>query len=355
MKKLVAIVLVAIMILALVACSGNTASNTEAKTETKTEAMAETKTETKTEAKTETETKKLDWPNPKKTLTVIVPFGAGGDTDLAARIIVDKLATVLGCTIVVENVPGGSGVIGHTQMLNSEPDGYTLLFNQLGSHVTQTQLGNTTYKYDDSSVICGMGSFPQSFVVKADSEWNTFQDMVDWAKAHPGELTYGTQGVGGLGHTCALDAFTQLGVDAKDVAFGNTAESVTAVLGGHVMLTCCPIAGSAPYINSGELKLLALSNKFYQYPDAPVVADYGCTDGMYSWIALFGQGSLDPQIVQILSDAVEETMKDPGVQEKLKDFGIETNFVPAEEFKKVMQVEYDRNRNALLAAGIIDK
>ena len=292
---------------------------------------------------------------PSGTIKVIVPFGAGGDTDLAARIITDKLSKILNCTIVVENVGGGSGVVGHTQMLNSDPDGYTLMINQLGSHVTQTQLGNTTYEYDDSTVICGMGSFPQAFVVSADSEWETFQDMADWAKEHPNELTYGTQGVGGLGHTCALDAFTQLDITAKDVAFSNTAESVTGVLGGHVMMTCCPIAGAAPYIDSGDLKLLALSNTFYQYPDAPTVSDFGCTEGMYSWIAMFGPGGVDAGVVQTLSDAVKETLEDADVQKSLKDFGIETNFVPADEYKKVMDVEWQRNHDALLAAGLISE
>ena len=291
---------------------------------------------------------------PEKTITVIVPFGAGGDTDLAARIITDKLSQVLDCTIVIENVGGGSGVIGHTQMLNSAPDGYTLMINQLGSHVTQTQLGNTTYEYDDSTVIAGMGSFPQAFVVPADSEWDTFQEMIDWAKENPGKLTYGTQGVGGLGHTCALDAFTQLGVTATDVAFGTTAESVTAVLGGHVMTNCAPIAGAAPYIDSGELKLLALSNTFYMYPDAPVVADFGCTEGMYSWVAMFAPGGLDEQIRQILIDALEVTRQDPTVVENLKNFGIEANFVPGDEYKEIMEVEYLRNQNALRAAGLID-
>lgn len=290
---------------------------------------------------------------PQKTIKFIVPFGAGGDTDLAARIITDKLSRNLGVTIVVENISGGSGVVGHTQMVNSDSDGYTFLFNQLGSHVTQTQLGNTTYAYEDSSVICGMGSFPQCFVVKADSEWQTFQDMVDWAKANPGKLTYGTQGVGGLGHTCALDAFTQLGVQAQDVAFSSTAESVTGVLGGHVMLTCCPIAGAASYIKSGDLRLLALSNTFYQFPDAPVVADYGTTDGMYSWIALFAPKGIDEEIRQKMITAIEEVMQDEEVQEKLKDFGIEVNFVPGDEFRAVMDTEYQRNHDALLAAGLI--
>ena len=292
---------------------------------------------------------------PTRTITVIVPFSAGGDTDLAARIITTKLSQVLDATIVVQNVGGGSGVIGHTQMLNSEPDGYTLMINQLGSHVTQTQLGNTTYEYDDSTVIAGMGSFPQAFVVSADSEFDTFQDMIDWALEHPGELTYGTQGTGGLGHTCALDAFGSLGVTAQDVAFASTSESVTAVLGNHVMMTCCPIAGAKPYIDSGELKLLALSNDFYLYPDAPVVADFGCPEGMYSWIAMFGPGGMDDAIVQILVDALEEVMKDAEVDEQLKNFGIEVNFQTADEFSAVMETEYERNHRALLEAGLISE
>ena len=290
---------------------------------------------------------------PARTITIIVPFGAGGDTDLAARIVQEKLMEVLDCTIVINNVSGGSGVIGHTQMLASEPDGYTLMINQLGSHVTQTQLGNTTYEYDDSTVIAGLGSFPQCFVVPADSEWETFQDMIDWALEHPGELTYGTQGVGGLGHTCALDALSSLGVEAQDVAFSNTAESVTAVLGKHVMMTCCPIAGASSYIDSGELKLLALSNEFYMYPDAPVVADFGCPEGMYSWIAVFGPGGMDDAVVQILVDALEETVQDETVEEQLKNFGIEVNFQTADEFAEVMETEFTRNHDALLAAGLI--
>ena len=222
---------------------------------------------------------------PTRTITVIVPFSAGGDTDLAARIITTKLSQVLDATIVVQNVGGGSGVIGHTQMLNSEPDGYTLMITSLANTRSSVPnpAGNTTYEYDDSTVIAGMGSFPQAFVVSADSEFDTFQNMIDWALEHPGELTYGTQGTGGLGHTCALDAFGSLGVTAQDVAFASTSESVTAVLGDHVMMTCCPIAGAKPYIDSGELKLLALSNDFYLYPMHPLspisAAQRACTAG----------------------------------------------------------------------------
>lgn len=331
-KKFLALLLALTMVLALCACGQTTPAASETAGNQETAAVN----------------------YPTRTITVIVPFGAGGDTDLAARIITEKLSSVLGCTVVVENVSGGSGVIGHTQMLASDPDGYTLMINQLGSHVTQTQLGNTTYEYDDSTVIAGLGSFPQCFVVPADSEWDSFQDMLDWAKANPGKLTYGTQGVGGLGHTCALDALCSQGITAQDVAFGNTAESVTAVLGGHVMMTCCPIAGAAPYIDSGELKLLALSNEFYLYPDAPVVADYGCPEGMYSWIAVFGPGGMDQAVVDILSDAFEQVMADETVTEQLKNFGIEVNFVKSDDYKVIMQTEFDRNHDALLAAGLIE-
>lgn len=339
-KKIFTMILAIAMVFALCACGSSGETGTPAQNPAQSDAP-----------QTSDAPPAIDYPT--RTITVIVPFGAGGDTDLAARIITDKLSKILDCTIVVENVSGGSGVIGHTQMLASDADGYTLMINQLGSHVTQTQLGNTTYAYDDSTVIAGLGSFPQCFVVPASSEWNTFQDMVDWALANPGKLTYGTQGVGGLGHTCALDAFSSLGITAQDVAFGNTAESVTAVLGGHVMLTCCPIAGAAPYINSGELKLLALSNDFYMYPDAPVVADYGCPEGMYSWIAVFGPGGMDEAVVDVLVNALEETMADADVQEQLKNFGIETNFVRADEFKTVMETEFNRNHDALVAAGLI--
>lgn len=137
------------------------------------------------------------------------------------------------------------------------------------------------------------------------------------------------------------------------MAFSNTAESVTAVLGKHVMMTCCPIAGASSYIDSGELKLLALSNEFYMYPDAPVVADFGCPEGMYSWIAVFGPGGMDDAVVQILVDALEETMQDETVEEQLKNFGIEVNFQTADEFAEVMETEFTRNHDALLAAGLI--
>ena len=131
-KKIFAMFLAVAIVFALCACGSSGEAGTPAQNPTQPDAP-----------QTSDALPAIDYPT--RTVTVIVPFGAGGDTDLAARIITDKLSKILDCTIVVENVSGGSGVIGHTQMLASDADGYTLMINQLGSHVTQTQLGNTTY------------------------------------------------------------------------------------------------------------------------------------------------------------------------------------------------------------------
>lgn len=349
MKKIFSMILVVLMLVAMVACN-STQTQTPSTSSDATEKPAAQAAAT--DAATEQPDAAADFPS--HAITVIVPWSAGGETDLISRIITEAWSKVLGQSIVIENVTGGSGVIGHTQMLNSAADGYTLMINQLGSTCIQTVMGNTDYTWDEATCIAGVGCFPQCFIVSADSEWETFQDMIDWMKEHPGELLYATQGKGCNGHTNAIDTFQQLGVEGTDIPYENTPASITALLSGEVQCTSCPVNTASKYIDAGQVKLLAMSNEFYIYPDGPTVMDYGCKEGCYSWIGVYGPADMDEAIVNKLVSTLSEAMSDEAVLESLNNFGLDVNFMGAEDSYYYVKLEYDRNYNALVSAGLAD-
>ena len=198
---------------------------------------------------------------PTKTMTIVCPYGAGGGTDLALRILAECGKDTFGQTINVENKTGGSGTVGLTEALNAAADGYTLGTCSVDL-ITLPLLGlapaETTR--DAFDPICVINGEPAAIIVRADSRWNTIQDFLAEAKEKPDAVQLANSGMGNIWHLAAIGIELETGASFNHVPFDGAASALTAVLGGHVDAVTCSAAEAASNIASGELKVLAVAN-----------------------------------------------------------------------------------------------
>ena len=296
--------------------------------------------------------KTVDWP--KKNITIIVGFGAGGDTDLGARILADALSSKLGVSVVVENLAGGTGVVGRTEMLSRESHGYTLMFDQQGSPITQVLLGNSTYELEEAGIpvsVVGIASLALCVAKDNAKGIKTMEDFIAYAEEHPGELTYAIPGQFTAAHLAALSAFTSLGINVTSVPTDGTATCVTEVLGKHVDALCVPFSGAMQYVQSGDMILLGLSApSVFAEEDAPVLSDFGAKE-YNTWYCLWTDTGTDPAVVEILDNAVAECLQDEDVVKSLTDLGIQVAYENAEESLATVEAYRDIIRDALITGG----
>lgn len=217
------------------------------------------------------EAAKTDYP--KKSITMIVPYGAGGTTDLTGRQLAIQMEKFLGQTITVVNQGGASGSIGAKTVLDAAPDGYTILYTaeSLG---TQRVMGISEMSYDDFAPIMVMVNDPKVIVVNKTSKYETLQDLVDDMKARPGKVKMSYTGPGGSGHVQSL-IYNKLGLDMALTAYPGGSDCIVAVLGDQVDFTNSNFSTVTGYLESGDLKLLGISatDRLDKYPDVPTLAE----------------------------------------------------------------------------------
>ncbi len=210
---------------------------------------------------------------PNKPITMVVPYGAGGTTDISGRQLAVQLEKQLGVSITVMNQGGASGSIGARTVLDAKPDGYTILFTaeSLG---TQRVMGLSDMSYDDFIPIMAAVNDPKVIVVGKDSPYNTLQDLVNDIKSRPGKVKMSYTGPGGSGHVQAM-VYGKFGMEMALTAYPGGADCILAVLGKQVDFTNSNFSTVRGYLDSGDLKLLGISglNRLPSYPDVPTLAE----------------------------------------------------------------------------------
>lgn len=217
------------------------------------------------------EAPKTDYPQ--KAITMVVPYGAGGTTDLTGRQLAIQMEKFLGQSITVINQSGASGAVGAKTVLDAKPDGYTIFFTaeSLG---TQRVMGLSEMSYSDFSPIMVTVNDPKVIVVSKNSKYQTLQDLVDDMKARPGKVKMSYTGPGGSGHVQSL-IYNKMGLDMALTAYTGGSECIVAVLGDQVDFTNSNFSTVTSYIESGDLKLLGVSatERLEKYPDVPTLAE----------------------------------------------------------------------------------
>jgi tripartite-type tricarboxylate transporter receptor subunit TctC len=250
---------------------------------------------------------------PDRPIRLICPWTAGGSTDLQMRAIAEAAGKLLGQPMVVENRPGAGGTLGATQLLQSRPDGYTLA--QMPISVFRFPSMQATPGWNpltDFTYVSHITGYLFGIVVRADSPFTTFPEMMAWAKANPGKLTYGTPGVGTSLHITMEQLAIKAGVEFLHVPFRGVAENQTALLAGTVMATA-DSSGWAQLVKDGRLRLLVTwgAERARNFPDTPTLKELGYEIVSASPYGFAGPKGMDPAVVKVLDDAFRRAIDDP--------------------------------------------
>lgn len=285
-------------------------------------------------------------PYPNRPIKIIIPFPPGNTTDIMTRLIAPKLQERLGQAVIVENRAGGSGVIGMEFVAKSKPDGYTLVASQGGNMVVLPHTSkNIPYNpiTDFSSIALSTYNY-QVITAANQAPFKTFAQMIDWAKANPGQMTVASNGEGGFPHLVFEHLAKTAGITFTHVPYKGSAQIVTDMIGGQVMASVDGVSGPAPHVRSGAIRLLAISNKskVTEWPSTPTVSETipGWTSN--GWFAYSGPAGMNKDIVRKLNTEINRAMNAPEVVEQLKSYGLEVVSESPEYFDRVLKDDYAR-------------
>lgn len=244
---------------------------------------------------------------PQRPVTLVVPFGPGGTSDIMARMLQQPVADALHGTIVVDNRGGAGGAIGMSVLKRAKADGLMIGLSVIGPEVLQPALRATGYSYKDYDHICRTYSVPLMMLVPADSPYHSVADVVAYAKSHPGKLTYGSSGTGTILHLAMAMLMDKGGAQALHVPYKSTGEMVTALKGGQVMLF-----NETPTIaKQYGLRPLAVfaNHRVASFPDVPTLAEAGFAMAPASvWGGLIAPKGLPPAVHAALESACEKAL-----------------------------------------------
>ena len=295
-----------------------------------------------------------EWPT--KPVRAIIAFTPGSATDIAGRIVAEKLAKELGQPVVAENRVGAGGTIGANAVAKADPDGYTLLFNssaQASNPAIYAQLPFDTFK--DFVHVTAIAGQPNVVVVNPDRGYKTLQDVVAAAKSKPGQLNYAHAGVGSGTHLNSEKFRLAAGIDILAIPHKGTPEALNDVLAGRVEYYFCPITAALPQVKGGKVQALAVSTpkRSAMLPDVPTTVEAGFPKSEYVlWVGMWLPAKTPQPIVQKVHAATVKALGDPEVKERLARLGAEPMPMSMPEFEAFMRSEVEDAMRIAKAAGI---
>jgi len=292
---------------------------------------------------------------PSKPVTLIVPWPAGGSTDIYFRKLGEVATKHLGQNIVIENRPGGSGNNGPTTMAKTaQPDGYTISQLTISAfrapHMQKVDWNPVT----DFTYIIGLAGYTFGVVVKADSPFKSFRDVLEYAKANPGKLSYATPGTGTSLHFAMEEIGAKAGVEFLHVPFKGYADGAIALMGGHVMMQV-DSTGWAKQVDAGAQRLLAtLGDKRTRW-NAPTVKELGVDTVSNSPYGLVGPKGMSPQVVKTLHDAFKRSLDDPEYSKLLAQFDQPAWYQSSADYAKYAAEAFKAERATVERVGLLFK
>ncbi len=273
---------------------------------------------------------------PARPVTLIVPWAAGGTTDIGMRALAAATEKHLGQSIVIENRPGGSGTLGPGQMAaTAKPDGYTLAQMPITVFRFPFMTKTTFDPAKDFSYIIGVSGYTFGVVVKSDAPWKTFPELLAEAKASPGKINYGTPGAGTSLHITMEQIAKQQGIKWTHVPYKGSAETSNAILGGHIHAVA-DSSGWAQLVNVGQLRLLVTwgTSRTKNWPTVPTLKEVGIDMVSNSPFGIAGPKGMAPNIVKLLHDAFKKGMEEPSYAEAMNKLDQELFYLSSEDYGK---------------------
>ncbi len=294
---------------------------------------------------------------PEQTITMVVPFGAGGGTDTMARVVAGALQEPLGQTIVVDNRPGASGNIGMAHVARAKPDGYTLLM--VTNNIVINPLVYDQVQFDpvaDFAPIALIGSSPVAISVHDKLGVNNLAELIDYARANPGALSYTTCGAGAPQHLAAELLSQMAEIEMVHIPYKGCAPSIPDHLSGEVPVSFSTIANLAPHLKDGPINMIAVTGaeRSSYAPDTPTVSEAaGLEDyAIDVWFGLFAPADTPNNVVQQLNQVVNEQLASEGIREKMAVQNYDVLGGTSADLAEKMRDDHARYSRVIEAANI---
>jgi tripartite-type tricarboxylate transporter receptor subunit TctC len=293
---------------------------------------------------------------PTKPITLIIPWPAGGPTDVGVRAMAEVASKHLGQPIIIENKSGGAGTVGPATMAaTAKPDGYTIA--QMPITVYRLpMMQNTTWSADDFTYIIHLTGYTFAAMAHVDTPFKTWQDVIDYAKKNPGKITYATSGAGSSLHLGMEMMAEKSGVKFTHVPFKGAAEVNAAVAGGHTMLAAGGLSVK-PMVDAGKVRLLNVwtAKRLKSVPDLPTLKELG-----YPWVfdspwGIAGPKGMDPKVVAKLHDAFKKAIEDEGVVAILEKYEMIPNYKSSADYKAAVAEQIKTEEALLKRIGMYKK
>ena len=293
---------------------------------------------------------------PAKPIRLICPWPAGGSTDAVMRALAESAGKVLGGSVVIENKPGASGMLGPNELVRAAPDGYTLSQLTIGvarlPHMQKMQFD----PLKDFTYIACLTGYTFGIVVRADSPIKSIKDLVDFAKANPEKFSYGSTGAGTTPHLAIEEFASRAGIKLTHIPYKGSADGVQAVLGGHVM-SHSDSTGWAPQVEAGNLRLLATygSKRTRRWPNVPTLQELGYDTVSDSPFGIGGPKGMDLAIVRRLHDAFKKTLEDPAVLATFEKYDQSVIYMNTSDYTKFITDQFVAQKAVIERLGLAIK
>lgn len=293
---------------------------------------------------------------PIKPISLIVPLGAGGATDVVARVIAEKLSSKLGQQVVVENRPGAEGAIGVNAAAKAEPDGYTYVLGSSSTVAANYYLRNNLpfHPVDDlEPVSTALKDFFNVLVINPDIPAKDLKEFIALAKANPGKYDYGAATSGAK--ICMESFKTMAGVDLQMISYKSSPQALNDLIGGRLAIVCEPVGTALPNITSGRLRALGVTSpeRVDNAPDIPTVAEAGVPGFSFSaWVAVFAPKGTPKAAIEKFSQALAVVLQDPETEQRIKAINAAPMVGGSEDLRQLLDSEMKRAEKIVRDANI---
>lgn len=290
---------------------------------------------------------------PSRPIKLICPWPAGGSTDAVMRAIAESAARILNNPVIIENKGGASGMLGPNELVSAKPDGYTLSQLTIGvlrlPHMQKMQFDPML---DFTYVACLTG-YTFGIVVRADSPIKSIKDLVAYAKAKPGEFTFGSTGNGTTPHLAVEEFAMKAGIKLQHVPFKGNADGMQALLGGHVM-SHSDATGWGPHVEAGTCRLLATygSKRTKRWPNIPTLNELGYDTVSDSPFGIGAPKGMDPAVTRKLHDTFKATLEDPKVLASFEKYDQSVIYMNTEEYTKFARDNFLKEKKLIEQLGL---
>jgi tripartite-type tricarboxylate transporter receptor subunit TctC len=293
---------------------------------------------------------------PSRPIRMVLPFPAGGSADITARLATGKVAEAFGQPVIVDNRVGAAGVIGTEVVQRAAPDGYTLLFTT-PSHVSALFLSKSLpyHPVKDFTAVSAVAEGISGLVVHPSIPARTVQELVDYARANPGRLTYSSSGVGSSFHLIGETFRQAAGIDIVHVPYKGAAQALNDMVGGNISMTFSTLAPQLPLVRAGKARLIAVleNNRYPALPDVPTVREaLPSFRRLDSWMGVLGPAGLPPAVANRMSEGLSRAINAPELRARLDELAFLPVGSTPEQFAAMLNASLVTFADAIKAAGV---